>query len=531
MRRVLPPLLLCLAACADETDGGRPIPEPPPPDGGHFTLTLQLTGSGSGVVSTTDDSLVCEGQCTFAVPAGSAVTLVARPGLGSRLRAWSGECSGTGECIVVLDRDRTVGAELEGGRATGGRVFAADGQQWSRGLAVADDGTRVMAARLAAPLEIGGHVLDVEFGTPLALIRFSAAGDVLWARRYGNQGHVVANDVAVVDGAIYVAGEYTSAPDLGAGPLLPASGVDAFVARFSLESGEIVWSKRLGTTGQDRGMALVVTGGGVVAVGTFFDGYMGVATLAFADGANDGIQPLTNGGQLDVADAVLSADGDLVIAGRFLGEVTFDGYETNETSTGMNGDAFVVRYSLPERVHEWTVVEPAANRTRAAALLAAPDGGTWVSGDLWPIQSSEAKPALGDGGHAWVTYLSPGGQSGWRTTIPTSLAIQLSRLALGPGGRLYAAGLYRGEVELAGLRSSADGDMDALLVCLDAGSGNAIWMNSLGGAGSAAPDGLAVQGDSVLITGTTDGPLDLDGVLTSHGPDSDTDMFLATFAR
>jgi hypothetical protein len=134
MRRVLASLLLLAGCSAPRIDdqlstdgvkmGGDDIPPPrdagstpTPAEGGtkaqNFQLTVNLTGSGTGTVSSSPAGVTCNGNaCTGSFAKGTAVTLTLTPAPGSIFVAWSGGCSGTSTCAPVLDKDVTVGAEL-----------------------------------------------------------------------------------------------------------------------------------------------------------------------------------------------------------------------------------------------------------------------------------------------------------------------------------------------------------------------------------------------------------------------------------
>ena len=74
-------------------------------------LTTALAGTGSGTV-TDGGSLSCPGACSASYFQGTTVTLTATPATGARFMGWSGACSGTGACSVVMGSDRSVTAHF-----------------------------------------------------------------------------------------------------------------------------------------------------------------------------------------------------------------------------------------------------------------------------------------------------------------------------------------------------------------------------------------------------------------------------------
>jgi hypothetical protein len=74
------------------------------------TLTVTRLGNGSGTVASTDEFISCGSICSRVYPLNSQVTLVATPAAGSVFAGWSGACSGTGSCNVLMDSAKSVQA-------------------------------------------------------------------------------------------------------------------------------------------------------------------------------------------------------------------------------------------------------------------------------------------------------------------------------------------------------------------------------------------------------------------------------------
>ena len=74
-----------------------------------FVLSLVVNGSGTGTVSVPLLS-PCANVCSISFAAGTKVTLGEQPNSGSSFTDWSGACSGTGACTVVMNSDESVTA-------------------------------------------------------------------------------------------------------------------------------------------------------------------------------------------------------------------------------------------------------------------------------------------------------------------------------------------------------------------------------------------------------------------------------------
>jgi fimbrial isopeptide formation D2 family protein len=77
----------------------------------RYDLSVSLTGSGTGSVSSSPAGIACGSDCTEPYDSGTVVTLTAAPSIGSTFGAWSGACSGTlVTCDVTMDQARNVTA-------------------------------------------------------------------------------------------------------------------------------------------------------------------------------------------------------------------------------------------------------------------------------------------------------------------------------------------------------------------------------------------------------------------------------------
>jgi phospholipase C len=82
------------------------------PQPSQFTLTVSLTGSGT--VTSAPAGINCGTTCSATFPAGTSITLTASPAASNTFSGWSGACSGTAKCTVVLNADTNVGAAFSG---------------------------------------------------------------------------------------------------------------------------------------------------------------------------------------------------------------------------------------------------------------------------------------------------------------------------------------------------------------------------------------------------------------------------------
>jgi Carboxypeptidase regulatory-like domain/Divergent InlB B-repeat domain len=88
-----------------------------------FNLTVTKKGIGSGTVTSSSPGIDCGNDCSEAYGINTLVTLTATPASDSAFVGWSGgNCSGTGRCIVTMNKAVTVVAEFRGKYSITGNI-------------------------------------------------------------------------------------------------------------------------------------------------------------------------------------------------------------------------------------------------------------------------------------------------------------------------------------------------------------------------------------------------------------------------
>ena len=82
------------------------------PAGEGQPLEVSVGGSGAGSVTSTPAGIDCPGACEAELNSGGVVTLTATPAAGSVFAGWSGACTGSGSCQLVLEGPTQVAAEF-----------------------------------------------------------------------------------------------------------------------------------------------------------------------------------------------------------------------------------------------------------------------------------------------------------------------------------------------------------------------------------------------------------------------------------
>lgn len=103
------------SSCVVTMDAARAVTATFEPSGQPATHSLTVTraGSGQGRVSSMPAGISCGRDCAEDYPAGTSVTLTPEARSGAVFTGWSGACSGTGPCTVVMDVARSVTATFQ----------------------------------------------------------------------------------------------------------------------------------------------------------------------------------------------------------------------------------------------------------------------------------------------------------------------------------------------------------------------------------------------------------------------------------
>ena len=76
------------------------------------SLEASTSGAGQGTLTSSPAGIACPGACKAELNSGGVITLTATPAPGSDFAGFSGACSGTGACQVILDSPTAVDAEF-----------------------------------------------------------------------------------------------------------------------------------------------------------------------------------------------------------------------------------------------------------------------------------------------------------------------------------------------------------------------------------------------------------------------------------
>jgi hypothetical protein len=139
-----------------------------------FLLTIAKAGAGVGSVTSNPAGIDCGSTCTGEFEANTRVNLTAEAAPDSVFTGWSGACSGTGTCQVLMDQARSVTANFDSPSGDLSLELAAPKQKQEKRLVVYKlkirnlrpervEGTTVTAQWAGHPADSAVHVRLPDF--------------------------------------------------------------------------------------------------------------------------------------------------------------------------------------------------------------------------------------------------------------------------------------------------------------------------------------------------------------------------------
>ncbi|HEX5130965.1 MAG TPA: FlgD immunoglobulin-like domain containing protein [Candidatus Krumholzibacteria bacterium] len=393
-------------------------------------------------------------QCLDATPTGDTFVAV----ISDSVLELGGESVGPG--IVVLRLDPT-------GEPIWARGFTSTSFAYYP-LAIAatpDDGV-VLAGGFGGTLSTGGPPLTAS-GVDVFVLKLTADGTLVWARRFGNASLQFAYGVAIDrNGDIVLAGILTATIDFGGGLIRSNGATDAFIARLT-SSGDHVWSHGYGAAGAQEANALAI-----------------------------------------------APDGRVAIGGRLEGSTDFGGGVL--TSRGRD-DAFVAVYDAAG-AHLWSRQVGGVGSELMIDVVLDPSGGAilcgWMDGPVDFGGGTVTVPAGTHNGFA-ASYDSLGSHR-WSYALDDSSSVLTGVIANGAGDA-YLVGNYRGPITVSALPVPRG----STLLLGYGPAGEALCATGFGQPGASFPGGIGIDAAGVVvIMGTFGRTIDFGGgTLATTGED------------
>jgi hypothetical protein len=360
----------------------------------------------------------------------------------------------------------------------------------------------------------------------------------VWDQRFGDAddqyGTAVTTDAS---GNVIVAGSFNGSVDFGGGALTCVGVDDIFIAKFDADSTHI-WSERFGGDFDQipRDVAIDASGN-IIVTGRFWgDVDFGGGTLNSAGTSDVFVAKFTPGGShlwsKRFGDGVLQegtgvavdASGNVFITGNNWGTVDFGG---SALISAGHSDAFLAKFD-PDGTHLWSDRYGGASEEYPRHVTVDASGNVIVVGDFYGSVDFGGGTLNSAGSNdVFVAKFDPDGTHLWSKSFGDPDDDSATRIAADASGNVVITGYFGGRTNFGGGTLTSAGGNDGFFAKFDA-NGTHLWSKSFGAGGDEAASDVAVDASgNVIMTGHFQGTVDFGGgAYTSQGS---YDIFIARF--
>lgn len=437
----------CVSADCDPAAGCVPEPDIPPP------WAKQIGGPGAqmarDVARGADGVIAVAGNFTDAVDLGG------------------GEVTGGDSQDIFLATYSPAGA------LRWSLTFGGSGDDEGIAVAVGRHGDVFALGVFEDTVDFGGGNVTSHGGWDIALLKISPAGKLAWALGLGGKEVDTVGKIAVDDsGNVYISGSFSGTATFAGTELVSAGMSDGFVASFS-SAGKLRWAKSIGGPDDDFAGPIAVGGGGEVYVGGTFWGPipLGAEPLvpiggadAFVasfggDGALRWAKSFGSSGQDVVSDLAARADR-VVCTGMLSSAATIDGVPL----PAVDGDGFVVSLDSDGK-HVWSEVFGGQGLDVGTALDVGEDDAVFLGGSIYRGPVFGGPEIKGAGARSpFAAVLERDGALRWMRQLESSLAGDVTGIAASPDGYGYFAGWFTDKLAYDGTTFTSKDAEDMFLL-------------------------------------------------------------------
>ncbi len=350
---------------------------------------------------------------------------------GAGEQALRGAAAGPGETMVLcgaFTAPFTVGGQTLP-RASGGsqeeEVFiiklACDGSvQWAKSFgdeatnsqtcnAAATDaaGNVYVAIGMGGALTFGGPVHADAGNGDAVVVKYSASGEHLWTKGFGNDGAQSPTALAVTDGTVAVLGRSSGAVSVDAASFT-TDAYSPFVLALDAATGAGLWGVGATATASTAERALAFDAAGNLAVVLSFDGTLTFGNGAFPaggptatyvglfgeTGAPSGSLVWGSAGSDVTATAIVGGTGAFYVGGHFKGILDI-GTGPLTSSAPTTTDGFVASFSS-DLAPSWATAVGDADEQYGRAVAITPDGMVLFAGEMRGTIDVSPNPLVAD---------------------------------------------------------------------------------------------------------------------------------------
>lgn len=381
--------------------------------------------------------------------------------------------------------------------------------QSENAIAVDAAGNVIVAADYYGTVDFGGGPLSAG-GKPLVVAKLNPGGAHLWSHSFSSTGVLYIGGVAVdAAGDVLIAGSYGGTVDFGDGPLPDTVWDDGFVVKLSA-AGDVLWSRKFGGLGQEWPQSVLVDATGALVVAGFNDGGENAVPGMFLgkfDPAGNPVYYHQFAGDSAALGLALDAAGNAVVTGSYYQSVNFGG---GSLSCTFSENFFLAKFD-PTGQLVWD--KCAGGITSGGRAVAVDSAGNLVAaGEIDGDVVFDSSVISASHHQAFIAHFTPSGALLNVVTMDgTDTPPFVATLVADATGDVIAGGQFKGTMNVGGVSMTAtDFFGDMFLAKIDS-SGHVVRAGRFGGSGGQIAYSLAVDGGgNLLLSGELTGSISFD---------------------
>jgi hypothetical protein len=209
-----------------------------------------------------------------------------------------------------------------------------------RGIASDAQGNVLIAGEFTADIQIGNkHLTATGRERDVFIAKFSSAGQILWAKRFGETGEDYARGIGSdFDGNIYVTGVFSGEVSFGHERLTAGGDENLFLSKLSPD-GDVIWARGITGSGKGHGCEIEVTGDGHAILSGDIMGELSAGSVTLrssgqrdtfvacfdSTGSLDWIKQIRGTGTAANFAIAFDPSGRVTVAGSYAGTLNCDG--------------------------------------------------------------------------------------------------------------------------------------------------------------------------------------------------------------
>lgn len=322
---------------------------------------------------------------------------------------------------------------------------------------------------------LGVYTITPVGSSDIFILKLDAAGNFVWVKQFGGANQDYGSSIKLdTSGNIYTTGYFTNVVDFNPGSatytLTTGAGTyDAFVSKLDA-TGNFIWAKQLGGSGNDFGRSLDVdVSGNVYSSGYFqgsadFDPGSSVANL-IASGLNDAyVSKLDANGNFVWANQIGGSNDDysyalvvdtlanVYVSGWFYGNADFDpGPSTYTLNSFGNNDVFITKLNSSGGF-VWAKQLGGTSYDNCYGLAVDQYSNIYSIGRF--LGTSDFDPGIGTysltavgNNDVFISKLNPDGDFEWVSQIGGTSYEYGESVSVSESGNVYATGYFGGSVD------------------------------------------------------------------------------------